>query len=179
MGIELKPLILANGTIGTPGGSMQLVGIFTPTEFGMTPPWKIHKAWLWVYQQGSGAGQNAAGNDTWAYTDTCINNINGQSNAAAIVAIQKLTPHNPYDFPDAWCDGQNFSAFKDRDYGDNYVTADWVQLWTQPQAGTTCYIYFQIDVEMGVSGILGPMMHPPNFIGRRPAWVGEINKDGP
>lgn len=136
---QIRSLILANGGIATPAtGSMIRLFHVTPADFGMVAPWQVKGAYLFVYQQGNGQ-VNVAGNDTWMYSDTCINLINGETNAASIVQVHKLTPHNPFD-------GQNFSAWDKEDFGADYVIANWLELYTQPEMGTTAYVLAQINV---------------------------------
>lgn len=137
---QIRPLILANGGIATPAtGSMIKLFHVTPVDFNMPAPWQIKGAYLFVYQEGGGGQVDDAGNDTWMYSDTCINEINGATNAASIVQIHKLTPHNPFN-------RQNFSAWDREDFGADYVIANWLELYTQPEPGTTAYVLAQISV---------------------------------
>lgn len=143
---EFRTLILANGSIGTPGND-QTVQLFhmTPIEFGMSAPWRVRGAYLWVYQEGNGLVQ-AAGNDTWLYSDFCKNHIPNSTNpidAGFIVGVNKLEPHNPITTPDKQ---QNYSAWRRVDFGGDWILANYLELYTQPQAGTTCYVYCQVDV---------------------------------
>lgn len=139
----IRPIILANGSIPTPGGqgTVELFNV-TPADFAMAAPWRIKGAYLWHYQEGKDGAQNVAGTDTWLYSDTCHNHIPGSANpidAAAIVQINKLLPHNPFN-------GQNFSAFARVDFGDDWVIANNLWLFAQPQAGSIAYVYAQIYV---------------------------------
>jgi hypothetical protein len=136
---QIRPIILANGSIGTPSNQMVKLFHVTPDQFGMVAPWRIKGAYLWVYQEGQQGQINRAGNDTWMYSDTCVNQIGTAWNAASIVQINKLTAHNPFN-------GQNFSAAARVDFGNDWVIANWLELYTQPESDTVAYVYAQINV---------------------------------